>query len=184
MKVRNYCRPDFALPGLRDLISWLPSATIMAEVGSFAGESAEEFLKHTKISHLHAIDPWQGGYDPNDPASPLSGLPVIEAEFDHRMKAFPGRCTKYRMTSADAARLFRDRSLDFVYIDALHTYEGVRSDIALWLPKIREGGFIGGHDYVSSFPGVIRAVNEAVGSPDQSFSDQSWIKRVSHAQEA
>lgn len=184
MELRRYCRPDFALPGLRDLISWLEHGTVMVEIGSFAGESAEEFLRHAKISHLHAIDPWQGGYDANDPASGLTGQPAIEAEFDERMKAFPGRSTKYRMGSAEAVRLFRDRSLDFVYIDALHTYEGVKSDIALWHSKIREGGFIGGHDYDSSFPGVIRAVDEAFGSPDQGFSEHSWIKRVFHSPNA
>jgi hypothetical protein len=179
MDLKNYCRPDFALLGLRDLISMLPSPTTMVEIGSFAGESAEEFLKHQNILHLHAVDPWQSGYDPNDPASELTGQPVIEAEFDYRMKVFPGRYSKYRMPSAEAIHFFNDSSLDFVYIDALHTYDGVISDINLWLPKIKDNGFIGGHDYdIENFPGVVQAVNEVFGSPDQNFSEHSWIKQL------
>ena len=150
----------------------------MVEVGSFAGESTEEFLKHTKISHLHAVDPWLGGYDKNDPASEWYLLPAIEAEFDERMKPFAGRFTKHRMSSAEAIHLFPDHSLDFVYIDALHTYDSVRVDIDIWRHKIRPGAFIGGHDYDSNFPGVIRAVNESFGQPDHIFSERSWIKRV------
>lgn len=179
MKLNTYCRPDYALVGLRDLIQELPPSVTMVEVGSFAGESAEEFLKHEKILHLHAVDPWQNGYDPNDPASSVTGLPYIEAEFDFRMKAFPSRWTKHRLPSDVAVKNFKDRSLDFVYIDAVHTFDGVISDITYWLPKVRIGGFIGGHDYdCTVFPGVVKAVNKVFGSPDKTFSEHSWIKAV------
>jgi hypothetical protein len=95
------------------------------------------------------------------------------------MKVFPGRYSKYRMPSAEAIHFFNDSSLDFVYIDALHTYDGVISDINLWLPKIKDNGFIGGHDYdIENFPGVVQAVNEVFGSPDQNFSEHSWIKQL------
>ena len=70
------------------------------------------------------------------------------------------------------------RAFDFVYIDGMHTYEQVKKDIANYLPFIKEGGFIAGHDYVPGFQGVMDAVNEQFGSPDAVFHDTSWLKRV------
>jgi hypothetical protein len=47
-----------------------------------------------------------------------------------------------------------------VYIDANHTHEEVKKDIQAWLPKIKKGGIISGHDY-GGWEGVTQAVNEA-----------------------
>jgi Methyltransferase domain len=63
--------------------------------------------------------------------------------------------------SWDGAKKYQDKSLDFVFIDADHGYDSVHRDIAAWLPKIRRGGIIAGHDFCPDFPGVIRAVTEA-----------------------
>ena len=49
--------------------------------------------------------------------------------------------------SVSAAKQFTDRSLDFVYIDADHSYESCLADINAWHPKIRVGGILSGHDY-------------------------------------
>jgi predicted O-methyltransferase YrrM len=61
----------------------------------------------------------------------------------------------------EVSQQFEDKSLDLVYIDGNHNYENVIEDITDWLPKIREGGIICGHDYSKHYyPSVIRAVNE------------------------
>ncbi len=62
--------------------------------------------------------------------------------------------------SWDAAALYADASLDFVFIDADHAYESVLKDIKAWLPKVKPGGLIAGHDYSQDFPGVMLAVAE------------------------
>ena len=41
---------------------------------------------------------------------------------------------------------FENESLDIVFIDAGHGYDDVSQDIKLWLPKVRKGGIIAGHD--------------------------------------
>ena len=46
-----------------------------------------------------------------------------------------------------AADLVEDESLDFIYIDAGHSYIEVKSDFLAWYPKVRSGGIISGHDY-------------------------------------
>ena len=53
----------------------------------------------------------------------------------------------YKMKSTDAAKLYDDKSLDLVFIDAGHSFEDVVADIKAWLPKVRDYGFIAGHDY-------------------------------------
>ena len=66
-----------------------------------------------------------------------------------------------RLSSLESAKLYPDRSLDFVFIDASHEYEDVKQDILSWYPKIKKGGYIAGHDY-TTFDGVQKAVNEII----------------------
>lgn len=50
---------------------------------------------------------------------------------------------------------------DLIFIDALHDYEHVKQDIALWWPKVRIGGILAGHDFNHKWPGCERAVAES-----------------------
>lgn len=68
--------------------------------------------------------------------------------------------TLHAGTTWEVASKYADGSLDFVFIDADHVYECIRKDIDAWLPKVRRGGIIAGHDFCNEFNGVIRAVTE------------------------
>ena len=57
------------------------------------------------------------------------------------------RAVVMRNTSEEAARHFKDHSLDFVYIDARHDYAAVLEDLTLWWPKLSPGGIMSGHDF-------------------------------------
>ena len=76
------------------------------------------------------------------------------------------------MPSTQAAQYVEDGWADFIFIDAAHSYLAVKADIAAWLPKLKAGGWFGGHDYHPKFPGVMRAVDEAF--PDRRLTD-GWI---------
>ena len=79
----------------------------------------------------------------------------------------------------EASKKFSDGSLDFVYIDARHEYDSVKEDIVSWLPKIKKGSFIGGHDYKRKrHDEVIKAINEILGEPEKVFCDSSWVFKV------
>jgi len=80
-----------------------------------------------------------------------------------------------RMQSARAARVFDDASVDFVYIDAEHKYDSVRADIHAWLPKVRPGGKIAGHDY--GMADVSRAVHETFGE-SIALAGATWVKQL------
>ena len=72
-----------------------------------------------------------------------------------------------KKTSLEAVDDFADESLDFVYIDADHSYEHVKQDIEIWSKKVRNGGIVSGHDYyVHSGTDVIKAVTEYIKGTD------------------
>ena len=46
---------------------------------------------------------------------------------------------------------FPDNYFDFVYIDGDHSYEGSKSDLKNYYPKVKRGGVISGHDYCCNY---------------------------------
>jgi predicted O-methyltransferase YrrM len=76
------------------------------------------------------------------------------------------------MTSEQAAHAMPDNTLDFCYIDADHSYDGVKKDLNIWLPKVKSGGIICGHDYVKDG----NLYNKADGSLIGLFGVQRAIK--------
>lgn len=89
-------------------------------------------------------------------------------------KYFPGRVDIRQQHTVEAAKLIEDESLDFIFIDADHSYEGALADIQAWSPKVKFGGLIAGHDYSETWPGVIRAVNETGGA--KLAHDHVWMR--------
>jgi predicted O-methyltransferase YrrM len=65
--------------------------------------------------------------------------------------------------SLDVVSKYEDNSLDFVFIDGSHEYEDVKADILAYLPKVKVGGILAGHDYDNAWQGVVKAVNETLG---------------------
>lgn len=167
--------------GIQDIlqvIECLNENTTMVEIGSYAGESGKLFANSKKIIKLYCVDPWKNHYDDeHDSASWRFPMDKVETSFDIRMKPFISKYVKLKETSLDAYPKFADNSLDFVYIDGLHTFEGVFSDIQSWLPKIKLNGIISGHDYDKQrHSDVVKAVNLLLGIPDKTFCYYSWIK--------
>jgi predicted O-methyltransferase YrrM len=59
----------------------------------------------------------------------------------------------------EAARWWTE-PIDFLYIDADHTYAAVLADLDAWVPHVKPGGLIAGDDYGNvAFPGVRMAWN-------------------------
>ena len=65
------------------------------------------------------------------------------------------------MDSVEASKRFEDKSIDFIFIDGNHQYEFVKKDIIAWLPKLKEGGVLAGHDH--DWQRVKDAVKEILG---------------------
>lgn len=153
------------LAGKHDLIG--------IEIGSYRGESTSIFLNSNAFSKLYCIDPWMPGYDPKDLAA-TDEISLAEVEFDERFKD-NAVIIKLKQTSDSAVSLFQDESIDFIYIDGNHQYEFVKRDILNYLPKLKTGCYITGHDWHPNWPGVIKAVREVFGKdPERIYGDTSW----------
>lgn len=166
------------LDGLRDLIALLPEHLVMAEIGVYAGESTRLFSESGKVKRLYAVDPWAGDYEEQGAVwqSPFAWDDVYLAF--HSFALQHPEIKERRMTSAAAAQQARDASLDFVYIDGNHSGGAVCADIKAWLPKIKPGGWLGGHDWSSAFPGVVRAVTTLLPGVPKVFQDTSWLVQI------
>ena len=82
--------------------------------------------------------------------------------------------------SLDAVSKFADKSCDFVWIDAAHDYDSVLADMEAWLPKVKDGGILGGHDYSwgwSGFSELRKAVHEFAMKKGFRYtvSKNSWL---------
>jgi predicted O-methyltransferase YrrM len=152
--------------GLIELAKSLPPMLRMVEVGSHIGESARIFLDNTTVEKIFCVDDWSGNNGEER-----------EAEFDKFCDTQP-KITKVKLNSLAASEWFMPNVLDFVYIDADHSYGHIKQDIALWTPKVKVGGYIGGHDYTWKFKDVILAVSEKFDRPDHVFRDGSWLVQL------
>lgn len=95
------------------------------------------------------------------------------------LSPYPG-ATIIRASSMDAVKLIPNKWLDFVFIDADHTYESVWDDIQGWTKRVRRGGIVSGHDYYHSASGtlgVIRAVDEYVNKKGYELKLTEWNKK-------
>ncbi len=75
--------------------------------------------------------------------------------------------------SIEAARLFKNNSVDFIFIDDTHTNEHIQAEIAAWLPKMKYPTWMAGHDY----PGGI-AEGVRFHFPDVWRDGNSWIAEI------
>ena len=143
------------------------------EIGVRAGHFSAEILQVSWLRRLFAVDPWHAIDDHvyvDITNTTPEGHERNYRETAARLARFGDRAQLLRMTSAEAAPCFPDRSLDFVYIDGNHSFAACAEDIALWWPKVRSGGILAGHDYLDCrLPeggfGVKSAV-DAFGAPE------------------
>jgi SAM-dependent methyltransferase len=171
----------FSYPNLySDIVKQFPSGSKFVEVGSWKGKSsaymAVEIANSEKEIEFFCVDTWEGGPDHQD----MEELSQLYVTFLNNMKPLENYYSHLKTTSLEAVERFEDNSLDFVFIDASHEYEDVKNDINAWLPKVKPGGILAGHDYYPEgtddwFPGVKRAVNESLDNFE--LSDNCYIYR-------
>jgi len=183
-------RDETYISGLEDFCRKLlhPEA-VLVELGSFGGESTSILARFA--GQVYAVDPWEDTYqeailhgcaDQNIvnylKKVPVPSMAEIETLFDERTRNLYN-VTKIKDKAENVLGNFADRSIDVLYIDAIHTYEAVKKQIQDWRIKIKHGGLLAGHDFDRrTWPGVVRAVEEAIGKPDYTFSDTSWAYRI------
>ena len=135
-----------------------------AEIGVAFGGHSEAILRQTEVHRLYGVDEYRHRRDYSDPMNlTQKDFEILFQRTKQRLSQFGDRFVLVRAHSTQAVNEIAG-FLDFVYIDADHSYEGVARDLRSWYPKIRVGGVIGGHDYDHpNFPGVRKAIDEFFG---------------------
>jgi len=166
----------FTYPNLyNQIVAAAPNKAHFVEVGVWKGRSAAfmavEIINSGKIIQFDLVDTWGGSIE----HQPLQE-DVFEV-FNKNIAPVSSYVNIKRMESTLAALNYEDNSLDFVFIDAAHDYENVKADIKAWLPKVKSGGYLAGHDY-PTWEGVTMAVNEIFGSENIESNESCWLYSV------
>lgn len=147
---------------LDHVIAEMPAKCDWVELGSWTGRSAAycavELINKHKFGTFTTIDSWHGGVELKD--NNLVINKSIKEVFLENIEPIRNRIQTIESISWNAAKHFDDRSLDFCYVDAGHTYEDVMKDLRAWWPKIKRGGWFGGDDYTKGYLGLMEAVQE------------------------
>jgi len=174
----RFAGPD--LHGMRwDQVTSLLSSiegTNMVEVGVFAGHFSNFILGRFPKLQLVGIDPYIGS-DNTFPGTFSQTLDPADA-WAHANDIFQKhgpRAQLLQATSKDVAPAIEDGTLDGVFIDGCHYYECVEEDLRMWVPKVRKGGFIAGHDFSPQWPGVVRAVQEFRKNGQAVWLGMDWM---------
>lgn len=140
--------------------------SLAVEVGCFRGRSTLALVSFFGTGKLYAVDTWVGPPDGLGQAYIYVDAGDVHAEFVRNLtpEIRAGVVVPLRMNSlqgaAEIARRHGTGCLDFAFIDADHRYPAVHADILAYLPLMRPGGILAGHDYSERFPGVQQAVDE------------------------
>lgn len=161
----------FTYPNLYSrFVKELEDESKIVEVGCWKGKSiaylAVEVANSGKSIKIDGIDMWTAGLyggETNDG--------VVYAIFNSNIASLRHLINPIKMKSVDGSKLYKDESIDVVFIDAFHSYECVKEDIACWLPKVKKGGYLAGHDW--SHEGVKKAVEECL--TDLEITEDCWV---------
>jgi hypothetical protein len=158
-----------------ELLSLVPKNGVIAELGVFKGDFSKKIYEICQPSKLILIDIWSGeknysgdvdGNFPNNTKEYFTGNQLFEMT-QEVVKDFSCEVHLIRNSTSIMSN-FPNDYFDMIYIDADHSYEGVKKDLQLSFSKIKNGGFIMGHDYGQNMEktknvynfGVKKAVDE------------------------
>ena len=128
-----------------------------AEVGVAGARYSKAICELNPEVKLYLIDPWERYKE-----TPRGGK---QEQHDRNWELAHERLQGFDVVfmkgfSMDRVREFENDSLDFVYIDAHHSFDFVMQDIIEWTKRVKKGGIVSGHDYYSfRWAGVMEAVD-------------------------
>lgn len=119
---------------------------MVIEVGTFIGGSAETMLEAMpEDGVLYTIDMFTG--TEGSATTSLPGEYMKQYAYQRLKPRFGDRVTILKGSSLKLVHCFEEGSADLVFIDAAHDYENCKADIQAWVPIVRSGGKLAGHDF-------------------------------------
>jgi hypothetical protein len=132
--------------GLLDELKALPYPAVGIEIGISLGINSwfmltecQNIAKITGIDHYAPYTDWDG---PITRAQQEANFVILQSN----MHLMGDRFDFIRKDSQSAAKMLDDETYDFVFIDAGHSMKQVLADLDSWVPKVRAGGLVAGHD--------------------------------------
>jgi hypothetical protein len=135
-----------------DLVSGAKQPAHFVEVGSWMGRSAasmaESIRDQGKLIRFDCVDTWKGSEYGSHPAKVAAMETTLDQQFRFNLRRFGlwPYVNQVDASSVEAASTYEDESLDMVMLDADHRTEAVLADLDAWMPKLKPGGVICGHD--------------------------------------
>lgn len=131
-----------------------------AEVGVAEGNFSKDLL-NMGFTKLYMIDNWATIEGVKGDAN--FGQEWHDANFEkakQQVLLFGDKAVILKGLTKEMASQIPDNSLSLVYLDAGHDYTSVWHDLKAYLPKLKVGGIMAGHDYLNTAYGVHDAVND------------------------
>ncbi len=157
----------------KTVLDMLPKGAVGVEIGVWKGDFSAQILRAARPSILHLVDPWlvSDAADRSDQAwygvgkMSQSGMDAICNEVAARFASeiASGQVRLHRADATEALGALEPETVDYVYVDGDHAYEGVVSDLAQAFRVTKANGFICCDDYLLGAwwkDGVVRAVHE------------------------
>lgn len=140
------------------------------EVGAFRGLSAWGMAISAK--RVDSVDTFKAN---TAGQTQMNGLTTL-ADYERAVSRFSNVRWFVGTSEQWSARLM---GYDFIFIDAMHTYEEVRLDLLRWRAHVNPGGILAMHDYGHhDFPGVKQAADEIFGPAEDAnlVCSLRWIQ--------
>ena len=157
--------------------------SVVVEMGCWLGRSsaylAQRIKESGKYIEYHAVDTWKGSVGDSAFSDVLAANngDVYDLFIKNMVDCgVMNYINPLRMDSVEASKCFADNSVDFLFLDGAHDYDSVKRDLAAWIPKVKKGGIMAGHDF--GHPPVKQAVLEALPNARDyvgATSHQTWI---------
>lgn len=142
-----------------DIINLVKPNSIGCELGVFEGEFSNILIQSNKFDHFYLVDSFIGRA--SNFGKTYLDASVLELKVKERFKHLTN-VSVIKNDSLSFLQSLDDNSLDFIYIDTVHSYEQTIKELEQSHRVIRNNGLICGHDYCPMFHGVIRATQEYI----------------------
>lgn len=151
-------------PNRKDMIGLAPKYGVYAEIGVFEGKFSNDIISILQPRQLVLIDLFAGTMGSGDQDG--NNFSFIELDTVYRnltqiSERYPG-LRVLKGDSVESLATFENDTFDMVYIDGDHSYEGCKRDLEICRKKVKDGGWIMGHDYEMNMEKAHRAYSFGV----------------------
>ena len=150
---------------------------VCVELGTWLGASAIPVARAIRRwgGTLTCVDTWAGDVHSPDPSRPSAPWMLVSCARNIMDAGVGANVRLIPAATLEAASKWTE-PIDYLYIDADHSYLGVQADLGAWVPHVKPGGLIVGDDYGHHlFPGVKEAWDDYARYRDLTFMTyQSW----------